>query len=221
MKRIAKMLVASSLVFSSAQAAIIGVQAEDGTDANSAWTVMTQATIDSTIAPLNGEILGGGSAIYNGGTSVYGANAANSIDYTFDVDTAGSYRLWLRYILPDGQGAPIAGVADGNDSVYYLNAINADTSVSGNFAQLTGNSSTPNEVVYVQLGFTQSYTAGANIFAFAPRESSFILDGFVVTDEAFNETAFDTALAVPEPAALGLVSIAGIGILFIRRILSI
>lgn len=199
------------------QASIIGIQAESGTFDSGDFLTVSQADINAAGAPLNTETLGGGSAIQSSGNryALNDANKAKSADYSFTVADAGSYTLWARIITTDGEGFSVgtnSDIADGNDSFYY-SSFNADGST---YSTLTQNA-VVNDALYVQLGAAQALTTGLNTFSVLGREDGMILDAFIVTDEAYNEAAFDAALAIPEPATLGLIGAFGGGLLFVRR----
>jgi hypothetical protein len=211
-------LLLSLAAFSSAQADIIGVQAESGTFDSADWLTITQATIDSSNAPLNTETLGGGSAIMADGGNSFAKDASRSADFSVTIAEAGDYVLWARYIIPDLEDfAGSTKLADDNDSFNYT-AFDADSTVNENFNTLTP-AGTADLANYIQLGGTQALTVGAHSFSVAPRENGFVLDGFVITNEVFNETSFNTALAViPEPGTYALLGgLLALGSVAMRR----
>ncbi|CAA6677636.1 MULTISPECIES: PEP-CTERM sorting domain-containing protein [unclassified Lentimonas] len=211
-------LLLSLAAFSSAQADIIGVQAESGTFSASDFLTVTQATIDGSNAPLNTQTLGGGSAIMATGGNSFAVDATRSADFSVTIAEAGDYVLWARYIIPDLQDfAGSTQDADANDSFQYT-AFDAVSTDNANFNTLTA-TGTPDLANYIQLGGTQALTVGAHTFSVAPRENGFVFDGFVITNEAFNETAFNTALAViPEPGAYALLGgLLALGSVAMRR----
>lgn len=202
-----------AFVAGSAQATTIGIEAESFDSVGGlGFTKVNSSSV-------SGGALGGEYITTNGDA---GSSPDATVTYNFQ-GVAGTYDFYMRYFVPGGSsGSDVNGgeTSSNNDSYFAPDAIGDSPSWNIINSIDPGNAWTWANMT-ADFGAVPQYTlsAGENTFVLGGREDGFIIDKLVFsTDSNLTDAQLDAATAIPEPASLSLLSIAGLlGLIGLRR----